>query len=891
MGRPLRTLVIEGSEEDTLRTVHALMKGGYDTAYRRVESADAMRLALREEKWDVILCDYQLPGFIGRDVIALLKEAGLDIPLIVVSGAIGEEAAAECIRLGAHDYVVKGNLSRLSRAVEREMQEVHVRSKCRQEQQALRENEFRYRELIEIMSSSVAIFDAVENGENFVFKDFNRAAEKLENLDRRNVIGRYVLQVFPGIRDMGLFEVFRRVWRSGKSEYVPPAFYRDDRIEGWRENYVYKLPSGEIVDICDDVTKRKQVEEKLHRSEQYLTKIIDFLPDPTLVIESDGRVAAWNRAIEAITGVKADQMLGKGDYEYALPFYGERRPILIDLALRPCPGMENKYSNTKWRDGVISGESVAPNLPGGSAHLYSAASILRDERGEIIAAIECFRDDTERQRLYDEVKKNSDVIGDLYNNAPCGYHSLDRDGTIVNINDTELKWLGFERDEIIGKKKWNELLTEQSILTFRVSFSVLKKKGRVTDVEFDVVRKDGSIFPILLNATAIHDEAGNFVLSRSTMFDNTERRKNEQDLRAAERLYRMITDHSQSGIYIVQEGRIRFANPYLLKNYGYSEEELLGRTMLDFVHPADRAAARLNAIQMLKGQSTTPYEYRLVGADGQIRLIVETVSSIVYQGNPAVLGIIMDATERRQIEKQLMETREMLIQSEKLSAIGTLAAGVAHEILNPLNIISMNIQTMGLTEWPPDKTRQMLAVCQQQVERIERISRDMNQFARTSTKEIAPGDLNTVIDKVFNLIMPKIRVSHVKVQMQLRPDMPSLALDQNKIGQVTMNLVNNALDAMEGKEEKILRVETSLETSAEGNFVRAVFSDTGTGIDEGNLKKIFNPFFTTKEPGKGTGLGLSITYGIVQEHGGKIRAENNDRGGASFIIELPVDPA
>jgi PAS domain S-box-containing protein len=364
-----------------------------------------------------------------------------------------------------------------------------------------------------------------------------------------------------------------------------------------------------------------------------------------------------------------------------------------------------------------------------------------------------------------------------------------------------------------------------------------------------------------------------------------EKRGDEDELKKAEELYRSISLHSQTGIAIVQEGKLVFVNPCLLKCFGYTEKELLGKTMLEFIHPDDREEVRRSAILMLKGQSSMPYTYRTMSKGGQIIWVVETVSSITYGGSRAILGNIMDVTERRELEKQLADAREMLIRAEKLSAVGTLAGGISHEILNPLNIISLNLQMLELQDWPPEKTREMLAVCGRQVERIERIARDMNIFARVSRKELSAADINGLIESVLNLIGPKLRLARIAVEKQLQPDLPEMMLDINNIWQVIANMIGNAADAMENKEGKVLRVTTEIRATPEGDVVRMVFADTGTGIDEEKMQKIFDPFFTTKEPGKGTGLGLSITCGIVQEHGGRIWAENNGWGGASFIVE------
>jgi DNA-binding NtrC family response regulator len=137
MRKPLRVLMVEDSEDDALLTIRALKNGGYDPVYERVEDAGAMRKALRNKPWDVILCDYQMPKFNGLAAIALLKETGIDIPLIIVSGAIGEETAVECMRLGAHDYVMKGNLSRLSSAIDRELKEAESRRQRKRAEEML----------------------------------------------------------------------------------------------------------------------------------------------------------------------------------------------------------------------------------------------------------------------------------------------------------------------------------------------------------------------------------------------------------------------------------------------------------------------------------------------------------------------------------------------------------------------------------------------------------------------------------------------------------------------------------------------------------------------------------------------------------------------------------
>ncbi|MCX5807169.1 MAG: PAS domain S-box protein [Proteobacteria bacterium] len=161
------------------------------------------------------------------------------------------------------------------------------------------------------------------------------------------------------------------------------------------------------VGIVRDITERKQVEEELRESRRRLSDIIEFLPDATLVIDKEGRVIAWNRALEDMTGVRKEDMLGKGNYEYSIPFYGDRRPILVDLALHRDREMEKQYTTIHRVGEILFGDAYTPNMPGGNLYLSGTASVLRDSRGEIIAAIECIRDNTERRRMAEALQETN----------------------------------------------------------------------------------------------------------------------------------------------------------------------------------------------------------------------------------------------------------------------------------------------------------------------------------------------------------------------------------------------------------------------------------------------------------------------------------------------------
>jgi DNA-binding NtrC family response regulator len=158
--KTLRVLIVEDLEDDALLLIRELKKGGCDPVYERVETAAAMKKALKEKQWDIILCDYNMPKFNGSSAIAVLKESNIDIPVIIVSGTIGEETAVECMRLGAQDYIMKANLFRLCPAIARELEEAEVRSKQKQTEELLSASEVRYRRLFETAQDGILILDA-----------------------------------------------------------------------------------------------------------------------------------------------------------------------------------------------------------------------------------------------------------------------------------------------------------------------------------------------------------------------------------------------------------------------------------------------------------------------------------------------------------------------------------------------------------------------------------------------------------------------------------------------------------------------------------------------------------------------------------------------------------
>jgi len=333
---------------------------------------------------------------------------------------------------------------------------------------------------------------------------FNEAAERITGYCKAELEGKNWFEIIvPKERYPQVWKEFLRLMMGGiPGEFENPILTKDgeERIISWRnselreENQVIGTISFGI-----DITERRQADEALRASERRLNDIIEFLPDATLVIDPDGKVIAWNRAIETMTGIKKEDMLGKGDYEYALPFYGTRRPILIDLALRRDREMENLYTAMKRYDDVLFGEALTPNLPPGDIHLSATASVLRNTKDEVIAAIECIRDNTERYRLEDQLRQaqKMEAIGTLaggiahdFNNilgSVMGYTELAQ----MKASDAEMeRYL----DQVLKASDRAKALVAQ-ILTFSRQSSQEKKPLSVTPIFKEVLKLLRSSLP------------------------------------------------------------------------------------------------------------------------------------------------------------------------------------------------------------------------------------------------------------------------------------------------------------------------------------------------------------------------------------------------------------
>ena len=281
---------------------------------------------------------------------------------------------------------------------------------------------------------------------------------------------------------------------------------------------------GNVVDI----TERKKADAERRDYQRRLTDILDFLPDATLVIDVQGKVIAWNRNMEALTGIKAKDMIGKGDYEYALPFYGVRRPILIDLAMNPDAEMETRYADIQRMGDILFGESYTPALRQGMAYLSATASLLRNAQGEIVGAIQCIRDNTERKMMEIRLIQSEKRYRDLVDYTPVGVYQTNISGDILYANQAFADMFGYKSPEEMMSINVGTLY--KNIRDRQRFIEDIKKDGKLKNYELELVGKNGQTIFVLLSG--IIDD----VNMSGTLVDITYRKRVEDQLIQAQKL-------------------------------------------------------------------------------------------------------------------------------------------------------------------------------------------------------------------------------------------------------------------------------------------------------------------------------------------------------------------
>lgn len=396
-------------------------------------------------------------------------------------------------------------------------------------------------------------------------------------------------------------------------------------------------------------------------SEGQLNGIVSFLPDATFAIDKKGRVIAWNRAMESMTGVKADDILGIGDYKYSFPFYGFRQPILIDLVLQPDPNLEAEYEAVKRNGMSLTGEVFISSFGTNGTYIWAKASPLYDSNGNITGAIESLRDITERKKTEDALKKSESKFRLLFERSADAMFLLDGK-KFIDCNNAAVEMMKCSsRDELLDIHP-SEISPERQRdghSSREKSEEMIKEAFRKGTHKFEWIRRrsNGEEFPVEITLTAIPWK-GEQIL-HATVKDITERKAAEKSLLESRELYRNLVENLNDIIlFLDPSGRITYINPVVEQAFGYSPREFIGRSFEEHIHEEDLASAKERFEQAIKGKLKA-YEFRVLDKVNRIRYVRS--SARLSGDSDSVKGLtvtLTDITDHKEAQMELKESED-----------------------------------------------------------------------------------------------------------------------------------------------------------------------------------------------------------------------------------------
>jgi len=374
----------------------------------------------------------------------------------------------------------------------------------------------------------------------------------------------------------------------------------------------------------------------------------------------------------------------------------------------------------------------------------------------------------------------------------------------------------------------------------------------------------------------------------SLITEIAERKKAQEALRESETKYKALFASAAEGIVATdsETRQFRYVNPSACRMFGYTEEELI-RLGVEDIHPKEflgTAWAEFEA--QLRGEKKLAFYLPCLRKDGALFYANVSAAPVILDGRKCLVGFFTDTTESKKADEMLKETQEQLFQTSKLASLGQLSAGAAHEINNPLagivGFTEATLQDLKNQRIAPEKIAHDLKIVLKNAERCKVIISNLLNFARAKELHRQEHDIDGLLDDALALVEYRTIAQNIKVIKRYEKNSRNVSIDTDQMMQVFINVIANAQNAMPDGGELIVR------TWSEGDFTLIEFKDTGIGIGEDSVLRVFDPFFTTREPGQGVGLGLSISYSIMKRHGGSIEAKSDGKNkGASFIIKIP----
>jgi PAS domain S-box-containing protein len=617
----------------------------------------------------------------------------------------------------------------------------------------------------------------------------------------------------------------------------------------------------------------RRIIAKLRLAEEKFSKAFRISPDAIIISELEtGRIIEVNESYERLTGFRREEVVGRTSVEIGT------------------------FESAESRNAFY-----APLLATGSAVRVSRQMLGRDGRAiDIIYSSESFelagrpclvtiiQDVTESKRTAAALAANEERFRSFIENASVGIYRSTPEGRIVMANPTLVRIMGYDSAEELMARDLEKEGYEPGYSRSEFK-AAIEGAGVVDGLETAWKKQDGTTIYVRESANVIRGPDGRVQYYDGIIEDISERKKAEQALRESEERFRNLTAAAFEGVVITENGRILDINDQALRMLGYERAEMIGRAVADFVSPETRAIVA----DAIGAQREVTYKHQLVRKDGT-RLHVEAQARMTRLGNQTLrVTALRDITEQLQAEQRQKNLEEQLRQMQKMEALGTLAGGIAHDFNNILTGILANLQLAEMDLASEHAASASVKAAYQASIRARDLVARILSFSRLEKDNRAPAPLGPVVLEAVQLLRVGLP-ANIEIRTEIEAECPFVVCDAGQIHQVIMNLGTNSIHAMAGAggsltvELRAVRPDRDLlerhpQVSA-SHAVRLSLRDTGCGMDSAVMKRIFEPFYTTKTFGKGTGLGLAMVHAIIKSHNGAIVVQSIPGAGTSFDL-------
>ncbi|MCF8564887.1 PAS domain S-box protein [Alicyclobacillus tolerans] len=609
---------------------------------------------------------------------------------------------------------------------------------------------------------------------------------------------------------------------------------------------------GETVGVyimLTDITQQKRDRQRLLEVQRLYQLISENSQEIISSSTPDGICRYVSPSIRELLGYAPSEFIGQPSHQF---FHPDDVDYVTAVGRRILKGEDVNRFTSRVR------------LKSGNYRWYETTlKVVRDSRGRVLQVVGVGRDVSEQMNLQESFEHAVRIAG-------LGHWDWVIDNGTVNFSPQMYQILGLERrPEGVTYDQLMSFVDQRDLELVELSIKKSIETGNPFDRVFRIVRSDGEHHYLHGQGEVLFDEFGTPLRMIGTFQDITRQIRLETQLRESTERYQRLVNNSLDAIGIFEDGKWVFINQAGVNMFGAeSEAQIVGQSCYDFLHPDHHETFNTRVQALLLGKHTGVTEYQWMKLNGE--LFHAEVFGVPF-GQTAVQIIIRDLTDRKQAEETIMR-------QEKLAAVGQLAAGIAHEIRNPLTALKGFTQLLlGQTD---EGNQQYFEIMQGELTRIEDILNELLLLAKPQEMNCRPTDIGSLLDEVKTLLEAQATLHSVVMENVVAGQVPMVNCDANQLKQVLINIVKNGIEAM--PEGGNLTVQLS---SAEDK-VRITCTDTGKGIAKDQLAKLGTPFFSTKK--EGTGLGLMVSQKIIESHHGRLKISSEVGQGTAVSIVLPA---